>query len=227
MTDYLHHEYPKTVGEKEFWKQIKRTVNGADVSDDDINLILNNINSSLKLISTDNLLDLGCGNAALAFNLFDKINLYHGVDFSDYLLQVAKKNFHIKGKTSYQKLNLRENFNDIHNINVFNKVLCFGSFSYFGIKQGKLLLEMLSSKKEISDIYLGNIPNIEYASEFFSKRNIKNFVTNDEKTDIGVWWEFDDLYNFFKSIGFQVRKINFPERYYASNYRFDLLAYRG
>ena len=47
-------------------------------------------------------LDLGCGNAALANRLFPLIDKYVGLDFSKYLLKVAKDNFHIENKTSFK-----------------------------------------------------------------------------------------------------------------------------
>ena len=56
MSEFLHKEYPKTVGRNEFWKQIKRTVNGKEVSQKDINQIVFQIKNKLKLSSQDILL---------------------------------------------------------------------------------------------------------------------------------------------------------------------------
>ena len=67
-------------------------------------MIVNAINSGLNIEADDNLLDLGCGNAALASRLFPLINKYVGLDFSRYLLKVAKDNFPIENKT-FNKIN--------------------------------------------------------------------------------------------------------------------------
>ena len=73
--DYIHKQHPKTVGKTEFWKQIKRTVNGKEVSDSDIKKIVCAINDALQLNENDYVLDLGCGNAALASYFLPKIGL--------------------------------------------------------------------------------------------------------------------------------------------------------
>ena len=49
---------------------------------------------SLYLLAPgDHLLDLGCGNAALASRVFDHLARYTGVDFSSYLLEIATEYF--------------------------------------------------------------------------------------------------------------------------------------
>ena len=101
MSDYIHKEFPKSVGKKEFWKQIKRTVNGVEVSENDIHMIVEAIRNALNLNKEDHVLDLGCGNAALASKFFGDIHSYSGFDFSDYLLSIAKENFFFRRKNKF------------------------------------------------------------------------------------------------------------------------------
>ena len=89
----MHKEFPKSVGRDEFWKQIKRTVNGKEVSEEDISNIVKQITNHILPNKEDHLLDLGCGNGALASNFFPSIGQYTGVDFSEYLLGVAQEFF--------------------------------------------------------------------------------------------------------------------------------------
>lgn len=224
MKDFIHKEFPKSVGRNEFWKQIKRTVNGEPVSQSHIDQIVEIIRHKLKLEPNDNLLDLGCGNAALASYLFSDLNKYHGVDFSDYLLSVAKENFYVSGKTTYQNLNLREDYKSIKGIHSYNKVLIYGTFSYLGKTAGTGLLRHLCAVETVRDIFIGNIPDIEQAPEFFEARAIKDYLLDDEHSAIGVWWDFRELQNIFEKEGLTVRKSKMPPSFYASHYRFDLLA---
>ena len=226
VEDHIHLEYPKSVGRHQYWKQIKRTVNGREVDEDDILFIINYVNKHLNLSLSDNLLDLGCGNGKLASYFFEKINKYHGVDFSDYLLEVARTDFFIENKTQYQKLNLRHDSTKIKSLNQHNKVLCYGSFPYFGKNGGQSIIELLGVSKNITNIYLGNIPDSRSSHEFYTNRKINAYDVNDETSAIGVWWAFEDLELLFKSAGFLSEKINLPENYYASNYRFDVHAFR-
>lgn len=224
--DYTHLKYPLIVDRRDYWKQVKRTVNGNEVADKDINTIINNVRKNLDLNKSDSLLDLGCGNGKLASYFFKNINKYHGIDFSDYLLKIAKEDFYLKNKTTFQKLNLRHNYNQIKNAKIYNKVLCYGAFSYFGKKSGKSIIEVLGSKENITSMYLGNIPNIKYSKEFFSNRNIVFYDLNDETSPIGVWWDFEELELYLRNEGFYTKKVTMPSDFYASKYRFDIYAFR-
>lgn len=61
--DYL--ERPKQFDRKDFWQQVRRTINGQPISDDQIQLIVQQIAKGLSLGQRDRLLDIGCGNGAL------------------------------------------------------------------------------------------------------------------------------------------------------------------
>ena len=174
--DYIHKHYPKTVGRTEFWKQIKRTVNGKEVSETDINHIINAIKTGLELNENDYLLDLGCGNAALGSYFFPLIKFYHGVDFSSYLLEVAKEFFYIPGKTTFQELDLNKRITSIKHYNEVNKVLIYGTAAYLQKQNLINLIRKLSDFEKVDRIYIGNIPDKTLASKFFAKRDITDFV---------------------------------------------------
>ena len=99
MQDFIHKEYPKSCDPGDFFAQVKRTVNGKPVSQEQINIIVNSIVNGLQLKSNDVMFDLGCGNGALSMLMFSSIKKYHGVDFSEFLVEVAKKNFEMKDFT--------------------------------------------------------------------------------------------------------------------------------
>ena len=64
-------EYAKTRAPEDFWGQVRRTVQGVSVSEDQINLIVDTIRSSFDVKPDDTLLDIACGNGALSHLLFD------------------------------------------------------------------------------------------------------------------------------------------------------------
>lgn len=63
-------EHPKTVAQDDFWAQVKRTVNGQPVSQEQIDMIVARVKSGLILQRGDKLLDLACGNGALSRYFF-------------------------------------------------------------------------------------------------------------------------------------------------------------
>ena len=95
--DYIHKEFPKTCDPKDFFGQVKRTVNGKPIPIDQIQMIVNTIKNKLDLQENDFLFDIGCGNAALASYFFDDIRGYRGFYFSECLIKIGKENFEKPG----------------------------------------------------------------------------------------------------------------------------------
>lgn len=78
---------------EDFWVQVKRTVKGQPVSQDQIDMIVSAMTAALDLSPDDILLDLGCGNGALTTYFFHRCRGGLGVDFSEFLISVARRNF--------------------------------------------------------------------------------------------------------------------------------------
>ncbi len=121
---------------KDFLKQVWRTENGEDIPAEQLNFITNSIRNALKLSKDDVVLDLFCGNGHLSHFFINEIKGLHGVDGSDYLIQVANDNFCIKNKSSYacsdlSLLNLDGILqNSLFSQKDFTKILIFGSIQY-------------------------------------------------------------------------------------------------
>lgn len=223
MSEYLHKEYPKTVGRTEFWKQIKRTVNGREVSQEDISNIIFQIKKELELTYKDNLLDLGCGNGALASNFFKYLNKYVGVDFSDYLIEVANEFFWNKNCV-FIKNSIQDYLDEIDTDDQINKVLIYGCASYLSREDLKVSLSKIHKKfNKLEKIFIGNIPNLKCAKQFFLQRNILEYDTEDNKSLIGIWWSTKGLSKLVNDIGYEARILYMPKSFYSYNYRFDIL----
>ena len=223
MSDFIHKEFPKSVGREEFWKQIKRTVNGKEVSEEDITNIVNQITDHISPNENDHLLDLGCGNGALASNFFSSINKYTGVDFSEYLLGVAQEFFNpINVEYIYDSA---ENFiNNCSSPKIYTKILIYGAMSYFG--RGGLIKALTHIKSDFVNterIFIGNIPNKLKAREFYDNGGVKIFNLEDSNSAIGTWWDPEELTQVCNEIGFKVKLLYMPDSFYASKYRFDIL----
>src|SRR5690348_1022007 len=87
-------EYPKTLPADDLWGQVRRTVYGKPVPEDQIQMIVEAIVTGLELrLPAIGLLDIGCGNGALAARLFPYCERCVGVDSSEYLIAVANTRF--------------------------------------------------------------------------------------------------------------------------------------
>ncbi|GAB1620164.1 hypothetical protein AAOGI_02140 [Agarivorans albus] len=224
----IHKDYPKTCDRHDYWGQIKRTVNGKAVSEADIEMIVSAVYNGLKLQDKyDKLLDLGCGNAALASYFYPHLLQYIGVDFSDYLIEIAQENFKHDKVKAFTVNDILGYLNQDQAPKEVTKVLCYGVMSYLSKTDIKEALKLLYEKYEnVERVYLGNIPQRDKAKEFFSQRNIKNFELDNCHSPIGVWWDARELSDLAKQIGWKTESKKMPNSFYATKYRFDLILTR-
>jgi SAM-dependent methyltransferase len=226
MSEYMHKEFPKSVGRDEFWKQIKRTVNGKEVSEEDISNIVKQITNHILPNKEDHLLDLGCGNGALASNFFPSIGQYTGVDFSEYLLGVAQEFFNPEN-VEYVDDSAENFINNCESPQIYTKILIYGVMSYFGRKGLINILTKIKNDFVNSDcVFVGNIPNKLKAQEFYDNEGVTNFDVEDSKSAIGTWWDPEELIQICNDIGFKVELLYMPDSFYGSKYRFDILLTR-
>jgi cyclopropane fatty-acyl-phospholipid synthase-like methyltransferase len=226
MKDYIHKEFPKSCDPNDFFGQVKRTVNGKPVGPEQINMIINAIVNGLELKKEDVLFDLGCGNGALSVLMFNSISKYVGIDFSEYLVEIAKKNFEKEGYRFYCA-EAAEYLNRAVPDPEFTKGLCYGVFSYFEKEAARGMLGNLHSKfTGISHFYIGNIPDRDRADRFFYKDIDYSKMIDDPQSSIGIWWTQDEITRLAAETGWKVKFHQMPENYYSAHYRFDAILVR-
>lgn len=222
--NYIHLEFPKRFARTEFWKQIKRTVGGDPVSDRDIAQIVSQITSQLSLRGEDHLLDLGCGNGALAGELFHCVAKYTGVDFSEYLLGIAKEHFPGGDHVRYLCADIRDTGAYLPVAADSTKVLIYGCIGYLRRNEVADLLSLLRQElPHLRTVMIGNIADQQHADEFFAARKIGDYSLDDPQTPIGVWWHQNDLLELARRCGYSANCLKMPDEFYASRYRFDLV----
>jgi len=172
-------------------------------------------------------LDIGCGNGALSVLFFDKINRFVGIDFSEYLVSVAKENFE---KLPSYIFNLGDAYEFIaayENKNQITKALCYGAFQYFDfITAEKILLHLNTEYKNLAKIYIGNLPDKDRADKFFYKNiDYKNLMDNPQSS-IGIWRNKVEMKNLALECGWEIEFYQMPEKFYATHYRYDVLLTR-
>lgn len=223
--DWIHKEYPKTVPPTDFWTQIKRTVNGKPVSEEQIQMIVKTIGKELLLSSNDMLLDLGCGNGALAHYLFKDIKSYVGVDFSEYLIEIAQKNFEIRPDFVFINDDALHYVETATSIDRFTKCLIYGMFSYLP-KPGLVLQNIARRFPLIKTVLIGNIPDRLLAGKFYGSVAPYTSLLDDRNSHIGIWYSKEQLSLLAEMAGWKVRIHNMPTDFYGSHYRYDAILYR-
>ena len=235
MTEHnksFYKDYPKTCAPDDFWGQIKRTVNGKPVSQDQIELIVQAVEQGLGLHADDTLLDLCCGNGALSILLFRRCKGGLGFDFSEYLIEVANKNFAVPGRETYvvgEMLEFCRNpqMREGHKQSDFTKGVCYGSFAYLGHEQAEESLRMLRENfPNLNKVFIGNCPDKDKIREFFGEREIPEGVTDDPNAPIGIWRTEEEFKELARKAGWAASIMRMPSQYYAAHYRYDVLLSR-
>ena len=225
MTDhYIHKEYPKTCDPKDFLGQVKRTVNSQPVTQRQIDLIIDSVNHFLKLSENDILLDIGCGNGFLSNYFFDKCSEFLGVDFSDYLIEIAKLNFEKAPTHVFQNDDAASYVDSEKNPNRFTKALCYGCFAYLSFEDAKeVLIKLRKRFNNIKVLYIGNLPDKDLAHKFYNKTTNNFPDLSDNKSSIGIWRSKQEMIDLANETGWKIEIITMPEEFYASHYRYDAI----
>lgn len=220
-------EYPKTVGRDDLWGQVRRTVNGKPVSDEQIAMIIAAIRNGLQLRADDVVLDLACGNAALASYLFDDCASLTGVDFSEYLVEVAKSRFVIPGKTDFLLDDATHYVENEPEAGRFTKVLCYGSYSFFPEPDAVRVLRGLNRRfVQTSRVFIGNLPDAERASRFYPRGKDYAPEMKDHAAQIGIWRSEAELRALASETGWRLEIALMPPEFYAAHYQFDAILTR-
>lgn len=222
--EFDHKEYPKLVGDKDYWAQVKRTVNGQPVSDSDIAMITTAIRQGLQLKAggQDHLLDLGCGNGALTSLFYDSLATALGVDFSEYLIEIAQRDFQVKSRFEYLVDDAHHFLDTTPQGETFNKVLMYGCFAYFPDAQATL--ELLRARcPNVERVFIGNMPDLNLASKFYYKGLPDESELRDFDSKIGIWRTEEEFHALADAAGWQAAFPRMPTGFYAAHYRYDVV----
>lgn len=222
--DSLHKEYPKTCAKDDFWGQVCRTVNGKPVDNSQIELILETVRAKLSLSPGDSLFDIGCGNGALARFFFNGISTYLGIDFSEFLISVAKENFEKLPYYEFHEAEVEEFLINCPPREEFTKALCYGVFAYLDNRKVLNILNLIRIKfPNVEMIFLGNLPDSEKAKDFYRTEEEYHSGINDKDSPIGLWRSRGELSRLFNEAGWSSDFTKMPNEFYASTYRYDVL----
>ncbi|GLQ93200.1 class I SAM-dependent methyltransferase [Dyella acidisoli] len=217
-------EYPKTLPPDDFWGQVRRTVHGKPIPENQIQLIVEAIKSGLDFCNNDCLLDIACGNGALSQLLFHDIAEFLGVDNSEYLISVALANFGKPPEFNFSLSDAAEYIQTEQNPDRFTKALCYGSFSYFTTQDARTVLQGLSERfTKVKKLYIGNLPDKARAQAFYPAGKDYAEELVDHASQIGIWRSKEDMEQLAAETGWSIRFKHMPDDFFAAHYRFDAI----
>ncbi len=224
---FNYDENARNCAPDDFLGQICRTQDGKPVSDEQIQMIITAIKSELSLKNSDVLLELACGNGALSHFLFDSCKAYLGVDLSDYLISVAKKNFEILPHYQFSVQAAKDFVHMAQQAEKYTKVLCYAGFQYFPDNDVvEILSDIYNKFCNVRTIFIGSLPDMDRSHEFYKFRQPSIDELSDCNTALGIWRTKDQFIMFGDNTGWNVKVSTMPTSFYASHYRYDVLLSR-
>jgi SAM-dependent methyltransferase len=219
--DYDQHA--RTRPRDDLWGQVRRTVHGVPVGPEQIDMIVTAVRDQLDLQSTDTLIDLGCGNGALTSRLFEYITASHGIDLSNYMIEVAKQRF-ATSRYSFET-NDAAAFTQLEPApERFTKALCYGTASYLDDDQLRRMLRNLFARfPRVTRILLGNLPDPERAAAFYTDTILPDLLQ--PRSAIGVWRSAPTL-AALAGPSWHLVTTRMSTRFFAAHYRYDALLIR-
>ena len=222
MSGYFYRDHPQTCDPEDFWGQVKRTVNGKPVPQEQIDMIVAAVCEGLELTRDDLLLDLCCGNGALTTCFFQRCAGGLGVDYSDYLIDVARRNFVTRPGEEFHLQDGLEFVRACPRPERFTKGLCYGAFMFFAAGDACELLTVLRRRfPSLARLVIGNLPDKDRMHEFFRTGAYRPGIENDPVSPIGVWYTAREFEKMAQAAGWNAAISRMPPGFYAGHYRFD------
>lgn len=222
---FKHH--PETCAPDDMWGQVKRTVFGQPVPPDQIDLIIAAIESGLSLEPKDRLLDLCCGNGAVTGRIFAKCQGGLGVDYSDFLIEIANSRFAGRASEQYLLADAMDYVAAEARPEQFTKVLCYGAFPYFDDDTAfRLLMALHRRFTGVSRVLLGQLPDKTQLDAFYDGRARAPGVEHDPGGALGIWRTPAELAGLAERAGWSAYCERMPRSFYAAHYRFDAILTR-
>lgn len=225
---------PDKFEENDMLRQVGKTVNGQPISKEQVQIIIDDLSINLRLQSSDNVIDLCCGNGLIARLLIEqnRCGSVIGVDYSAPLIKIAKQNG-IMNKTYYILSSIGDrDWQKNLNGKKYSKVFMCEALQHFSYQEFNQVLFNLADIFERGAIfYIASIPDKSCLDMFYNtpdrRQEYKRRVMAGNEA-IGTWWTIEELSELAGDHGFRCQIISQPQHLYTAHYRFNaILTYVG
>jgi SAM-dependent methyltransferase len=205
------------------FKQVDMTLNGKEVDAEQIDLRVKAMVENLSLNKNDVLLDICCGNGLLMDKLSGIVNNIYAVDFSEELINVARKKNHYP--------NVRYDVGDITKIDLqqyssTNKLSVYSGLQYISLDELNIFLKKIAEYDKPLLAYFSNIPDKEKLWDYYNTDEKKAFYQQREaegKPHMGTWFNKNDITCIAGSSGLYCKFLEIDKALNTNYYRFDVL----
>jgi hypothetical protein len=224
----LYEEHARACDPKDFQNHVLRTPHGKPVGKDQVELIVEGISRALSITPADVLLDLCCGNGAITDPIFARCAGGLGVDFTPYLIEVAKANFEMPPARLYRLSDALDYVETEGDTDRFTKAMCYGAFPCLTESKAAGVLSGLRQRfRNLKCVLIGNLPDLDRA-EVFWRQDIGSEPWPLEElkrhdTPFGIWRSEQEIKKLASQCGWHTELSRMPPAFFCSHYRFDAI----
>lgn len=207
-------------------KQVGKTVNGQEIPESQVRLIVENISNVLRLNAKDSVIDLCCGNGLITRQLAPLVREIVGVDFTHGLIDAAKR---YNSFDNIKYINSDVLSLDHKYFSGMRKIVMYEALQHFSLEQLAKLLDKLYGLGAGSLVFLGSIPNKEKLNVYYDTEKKYAFYMQREtegEPHIGRWWLMKEIEQLVSTRGFKATFLLQEPTLYTAYYRFDVLLER-
>ncbi|SEC60124.1 Methyltransferase domain-containing protein [Rhizobiales bacterium GAS191] len=218
----LYESHARSRDPKDFQGQVMRSVRGKSVGQDQIATIVDAIGRGLAIAPHDTVLDLCCGNGSLSDPIFACCRGGLGVDFTPYLIEVAKTNFERFPHRLYRFADVLEYLETTNDTERFTKAFCYGAFQSLSESTAAGVLQELRRRfPNVRRLFIGNLPDLDRVAAFFDADIplLEQLKSND--TALGIWRTEQEMTKLAAECGWRAEFSRMPSGFYGAHYRFD------
>ena len=218
--------FPRKSGRDEFLRQVGKTVHGQPISAEQLELLVADIIQKLNIKASDQVLDLCCGNGLVTSFVAGKCKQIVGVDYSSFLLEIARENFSVPNVRYYCMSALDITPEKLHISAPFTKIYMYEALQSFTEEQLAPLIErLLALSNETPVILLASIPHQRKLGKFYNTPELQQTYRKNRRTGalgLGTWWKQSVIRQTCSLYNLRCEFLPQPEKLHTAHYRFDV-----
>lgn len=207
-------------------KQVGKTINGNEVSREQVELWARSITQALDVRPFDVIADLCCGNGLITRIIAERCTRVVGVDFSEGLIRRAQ-DANGAGNITYIVADVAELGNEFYS--GITKAYLYEALQHLSVEAVEKLLRHIARSKSVESFFIAGVPDIEKFDVFYDTEEKRAYQRERElsgEPHIGKWWGKAELAGIVEKSGLTATIIVQPPDLYCSHFRFDCLVAR-
>gem|GEM_PF-3780753 len=149
------------------------------------------------------------------------------MDFSEPLIEVARRRFEDGSRSKYVLSDVVEWVGDAQNSGPYSVALCYGSFSYLSTSQAEALLRNLwLNFPSVRSFFLGNLPDRAQLARLVGDRPWCDGDENRPDTQFGIMRTDEEITTLANKAGWHAHAVRMPAEFFAAEARYDAVLTR-